>query len=54
MVAVPPSRRLAEGVETEEQLNALRSLGCDYAQGFLMARPMGPKAIRSLLEKGRR
>jgi len=31
---------LAEGVETLEQLDQLRSLGVDYAQGFLLARPL--------------
>jgi diguanylate cyclase (GGDEF)-like protein len=30
----------AEGVETEEQLRILESLGCDHAQGFLIARPV--------------
>ena len=29
----------AEGVETEDQLEALRALGCDKVQGFLLARP---------------
>ncbi|MCQ0988992.1 putative bifunctional diguanylate cyclase/phosphodiesterase [Jiella marina] len=30
----------AEGVETEEQLACLRTLGCTQVQGFLFARPM--------------
>lgn len=31
---------IAEGVETEEALSIVRRAGCDYAQGFLLARPM--------------
>ncbi|MBZ9749287.1 EAL domain-containing protein [Deinococcus sp. HMF7604] len=31
---------VAEGVETERQLNMVRALGCDQVQGFLFARPM--------------
>jgi EAL domain-containing protein (putative c-di-GMP-specific phosphodiesterase class I) len=31
---------VAEGIETDEQLEFVRSRGCDAAQGFLMARPM--------------
>ena len=31
---------VAEGVETEEQLEYVRARGCDLAQGFLLARPM--------------
>jgi len=33
---------VGEGVETPEQLSALRALGCELGQGFLFARPMGP------------
>jgi EAL domain-containing protein (putative c-di-GMP-specific phosphodiesterase class I) len=40
---------VAEGVETEEQLQRLRALGCDVAQGFLLARPQSADD----LERGR-
>jgi EAL domain-containing protein (putative c-di-GMP-specific phosphodiesterase class I) len=32
-------RVIAEGIETESQLAVLRNLGCDYGQGYLLARP---------------
>jgi EAL domain-containing protein (putative c-di-GMP-specific phosphodiesterase class I) len=31
---------VAEGVETTGQLRTLRQLGCDFAQGYLFARPV--------------
>ena len=31
---------VAEGIETEAQLSTLRSLGCEFGQGFLFAAPM--------------
>lgn len=30
---------VAEGIETQSQFDYLRSIGCDYGQGFLMGRP---------------
>jgi EAL domain-containing protein (putative c-di-GMP-specific phosphodiesterase class I) len=40
---------VAEGVETEEQLRALRDLGCTMAQGFYFARPQPPESVDRLL-----
>ncbi len=31
---------VAEGIETKQQLELVRSLGCDFAQGFLLGRPV--------------
>ena len=39
----------AEGVETEEQLNALRLAGASQAQGYLIAKPMSREAIASFI-----
>ena len=40
---------VAEGVETEGQLRALQALGIDRVQGFLLARPETPDALRARL-----
>lgn len=42
-------RVVAEGIETEEQLEFARRVGCDRAQGYLLGMPMGPEAIAELL-----
>jgi len=42
---------VAEGVETEEQLAQLRRLGCQRAQGFLLARPMSAAAAARLVSR---
>ena len=38
-------RVIAEGIETEEQLNLLRSLRCDEGQGYFFGRPVVAEAI---------
>jgi EAL domain-containing protein (putative c-di-GMP-specific phosphodiesterase class I) len=40
---------VAEGVETEAQLDCLRELDCDLVQGFLLSRPVSPKEIPALM-----
>ena len=40
---------VAEGVERPEQHERLKELGCEYAQGFLLARPLTPAALCDLL-----
>ena len=42
---------LAEGVETEKQLDALRALDCDYAQGYLFSRPVPAADLAALLQR---
>ena len=39
----------AEGIETPQQLAALRELGCELGQGFFLARPLAPEDIDRLL-----
>ena len=36
---------VAEGLETPTQLETLRTLGCDYAQGYLLGHPLPAEAI---------
>ena len=44
---------VAEGVETEQQLAVLRSLGADSASGFLLARPTDPGQVPLVLPADR-
>jgi EAL domain-containing protein (putative c-di-GMP-specific phosphodiesterase class I) len=40
---------VAEGIETEEQLDYLRRLDCHLGQGFLFSRPVAPELIPNLI-----
>jgi diguanylate cyclase (GGDEF)-like protein/PAS domain S-box-containing protein len=42
-------KTVAEGIETESQLDVLQKLGCDGGQGFLFARPMNFKDLAIFL-----
>lgn len=44
---------VAEGVETQAQLDLLRHLGCERAQGYLFSRPVDHEAILKLLAANR-
>jgi diguanylate cyclase (GGDEF)-like protein/PAS domain S-box-containing protein len=45
---------LAEGIESVEQRDALRDLGCDQAQGYLFGRPMSADMFAAELVAGPR
>jgi diguanylate cyclase (GGDEF)-like protein/PAS domain S-box-containing protein len=40
---------VAEGIETEEELEGLRELGCEFGQGFLVGAPRSAAALDQLL-----
>jgi EAL domain-containing protein (putative c-di-GMP-specific phosphodiesterase class I) len=41
---------VAEGIEREDQFERLIELGCDYGQGYLMARPLDREKSEALVE----
>lgn len=44
-------RTVAEGIETGDEIDFLRSLGCDAGQGFLLGRPMAQADLIHYLEQ---
>jgi diguanylate cyclase (GGDEF)-like protein/PAS domain S-box-containing protein len=45
-------RVIAEGIENSSQLDLIRSLGCEYGQGFLFSKAVGSEQAESLLLDG--
>jgi EAL domain-containing protein (putative c-di-GMP-specific phosphodiesterase class I) len=43
-------RVIAEGIETAEQLNYLKSLGCDWGQGYYFSPPLPAEQLAPLFE----
>lgn len=43
---------VAEGVETQEQLDVVRAIGCDLVQGFYYAPALTPEAVEEYLVEG--
>ncbi|WP_017324146.1 EAL domain-containing response regulator [Synechococcus sp. PCC 7336] len=41
---------IAEGVETQEQMQQLREMGCEFGQGYLIAKPLSALAAGDLLK----
>ena len=41
---------IAEGVETESQMTQIKSLGCEYGQGYLFSKPVDGIRARALIE----
>lgn len=44
---------VSEGIETTDQLDRLRDIGCDYGQGYLFSRPVPAESAESLLAANR-
>jgi len=44
-------RVVAEGVETEEQFSILRTLGCEFVQGYLLSKPLANSLVEEALRK---
>ncbi|MDP9159293.1 MAG: bifunctional diguanylate cyclase/phosphodiesterase, partial [Acidobacteriota bacterium] len=41
---------IAEGIETEEQLNFLTDLGCEFGQGYLFSKPVDNQSVEHMLK----
>jgi len=44
-------KAVAEGVEIDEHIKILESIGCDYVQGYYFAKPMSKEDFLSYIKK---
>ena len=44
-------RVLAEGVETQQQLQLLRNIGCDAVQGYFISKPISEEEFTKYLKR---
>jgi len=42
---------IAEGIETQQQLDCVRALGCDFGQGFLFSEPLDAEQTEAMLTR---
>ena len=42
---------ISEGVETPDQLETLKDIGCDFIQGFIWGRPLSAEDAGKLVEE---
>ena len=40
---------VAEGIETNEQLNILKNMGCEYGQGYYFSKPVKKAQFETML-----
>jgi EAL domain-containing protein (putative c-di-GMP-specific phosphodiesterase class I) len=45
-------KSIAEGIERQEQADALRGIGCEYGQGYMLSRPLPVAGCEALLAAG--
>ena len=43
---------VAEGIETEQQVESLKRMGCRFGQGYFFSRPITAADVRTLLDLG--
>ena len=42
---------ISEGVESSDQVETLKDIGCDYIQGYIWGKPMPPEDAKELVRE---